>query len=144
MKQYGLKIVRGNAEAPQLPNGWTLKRNPDDACVATSPQGVEYLIGDGVLYPWRTCPPEGLPNSTLKSGDKYIATEDAIKWPNQSHPTAAGVPDAVLKVEGDVILISDHENKMLLNRKSALELLERLPGLIAKLPLDAKPSNVES
>ena len=82
MKQYGLKINYGNAEVPQLPSGWTLKINPDEPCVAISPEGIEYLLGDGVLYPWRTCPPEGLPNSTLKPGAKYIATEAAIKWPN--------------------------------------------------------------
>lgn len=65
------------------------------------------------------------------------------RTPGSLHPacSAAGVPDAVLRIEGDVILISDHENKLLLNRKAALELLERLPGLIAKLPSDAKPPN---
>ena len=51
------------------------------------------------------------------------------------------VPDAVLRIEGDVILISDHENKLLLNRKAATELLARLPGLIASLPPDAEPPN---
>lgn len=51
------------------------------------------------------------------------------------------VPDAVLRIEGDVILISDHENKLLLNRKAATELLNRLPGLIAALPPDAEPPN---
>ena len=81
MKQYGLKIVFGNSDAPQLPSGWTLKRNPRAACVATSPEGIEYLIGDGVLYPWRTCPPEGLPDCLMKPGTKYIATESAVKWP---------------------------------------------------------------
>ena len=51
------------------------------------------------------------------------------------------VPDAVLRIAGDVILISDHENKLLLNRKAATELLNRLPGLIAALPPDAEPPN---
>ena len=81
-QKFGLKIVFGNEEAPKLPKYWMIFRHPDEPAIVVSPEGEQYLIGDGVLYPWRICPTEGLPNSTLKPGEKYIATEAAIKWPN--------------------------------------------------------------
>lgn len=65
-----------------------------------------------------------------------------IKEPEPKlHPASltTGVPDAVLKIEGDSILISDHENTLLLNRNAAIELLELLPSLIAKLPIGVEP-----
>jgi hypothetical protein len=48
--------------------------------------------------------------------------------------TTTAVPDAVLKVEGDLIVLSDHRNTLRLTRQAALELLDLLPGLIAQLP----------
>lgn len=51
--------------------------------------------------------------------------------------STAAVPDAILKADGDVIVISDHANTLRLNRDAAKELLKRLPGLIAKLPMES-------
>jgi hypothetical protein len=50
--QYGIKIVWGNMPVPALPDNWTIRRVPKSATVAISPEGEEYLIGEGVLYPW--------------------------------------------------------------------------------------------
>ena len=80
--QRGIKIVWGYNDAPKLPDDWTIKRCAVAAAVAIAPDGKEYLIGDGVLYPWLTCPPEGLPMSSLKPGQKYRDTHAAIKLPN--------------------------------------------------------------
>jgi len=80
--QRGLKIVWGYNAAPKLPDTWRIERNPEAAAVAVSPDGNEYLIGDGVLYPYLKCPPEGLPLSSLKPGQRYIDTVKAIKVPN--------------------------------------------------------------
>ena len=80
--QRGIKIVWGYNDAPKLPDDWTIKRCAEAAAVAIAPDGKEYLIGDGVLYPWLTCPPEGLPMSSLKPGQKYLDTHAAIKLPN--------------------------------------------------------------
>lgn len=46
---------------------------------------------------------------------------------------STNVPDAVLTILNDKILISDHGSTLLLSRKAAIELLERLPKLIAQL-----------
>ena len=81
--QCGIKIVFGYEEAPSLPDGWIIKRCPVAAAIAISPEGKEYIIGDGVLYPWLTCPPEGLPMSILKPGQKYVDTHAAIKLPSK-------------------------------------------------------------
>ena len=88
--QRGIKIVWGYNDAPKLPDDWTIKRCAEAAAVAIAPDGKEYLIGDGVLYPWLTCPPEGLPMSSLKPGQKYLDTHAAIKLPNDQAETSAG------------------------------------------------------
>jgi hypothetical protein len=80
--QRGLKIVWGYNAAPKLPDNWRIERNPEAAALAVSPDGNEYLIGDGVLYPYLKCPPEGLPMSSLKPGQRYIDVVKAIKAPN--------------------------------------------------------------
>ena|ERR1035438_948213 len=89
--QYGIKIVWGYSDAPKLPDTWKIKRCAMAAAVAIAPDGKEYIIGDGVLYPWLTCPTEGLPMSLLKPGQKYVDTHAAIKLPNaagERPPTA--------------------------------------------------------
>lgn len=79
--QHGIKIVWGYNAAPKLPDTWRIERNPEAAALAVSPDGNEYLIGDGVLYPYLKCPPEGLPLSSLKPGQRYIDVVKAIKVP---------------------------------------------------------------
>jgi hypothetical protein len=88
-QQRGVKIVWGYNEAPKLPDAWRVERNPQAAAVAVSPDGNEYLIGDGVLYPYLKCPPEGLPLSPLKPGQRYIDIVKAIKMPNVEPRQAA-------------------------------------------------------
>jgi hypothetical protein len=63
-------------------------------------------------------------------------TESVIGGCLQQPCSTASIPDAVLKVEGNVIIISDHQNTLRLNRDAAIELLKRLPKLIDELPIE--------
>jgi len=78
----GIYIAWGGAPVPDLP-GYTIRRGAHQAVVAIDAEGREYLIGRDVLYPYRSCPPQGLPASTLKPGERFIDREAAIPIPLQ-------------------------------------------------------------
>lgn len=82
MLQIGITFLFGICDVPALPSGWVTVKTPNDFVVVTAPDGAKYLVGDGVLYPWKICPDEGLPNSTLRPGQRYVETRAARKITN--------------------------------------------------------------
>jgi hypothetical protein len=69
--QLGTSLVIDASKVPALPEGWTVKRSDSIVFMAVSPDGKEYLIGLGKLYPWLSRP----------TGKKYINVSEAIDIP---------------------------------------------------------------
>ncbi len=67
-------------KAPKLP-GYGLTWSASGPCVATDADGKRWVIGRGVLYPWKVCPPQGIAGTKLKPGEHYLEKEGAIPFP---------------------------------------------------------------
>jgi hypothetical protein len=88
--KYGLKLVFGDEAIPPLPRGYEVNRYERGFAVVVSPEGKEYLIGSGMLYPWRVWGSDG-----LRPGERYIDTQAMVDLQAlldaESRPAAANV-----------------------------------------------------
>jgi len=69
----GVQLAWGYGRVPRLPEGWMVLRGPRQPAVAVAPSGLEYLVGDGVLYPWARADGE--------QGKRRLDVAGAVPWP---------------------------------------------------------------
>jgi len=74
--QHGVKLLWADDPVPPLPDGWLVRRETYGVAVAIAPDGLEYLIGEHALYPWKVWGEDG-----LRPGKHYMDVKKKIPIP---------------------------------------------------------------
>lgn len=79
-RQIGMIFHTEHDTDPLLPSGWNVDHGAF-LSVFIDPYGSKYLMSGDKLYPWGICPPGEIAGSSLRPGERYIDTDNAIALP---------------------------------------------------------------